>query len=100
MPPTKDEKDAQPAETQPADTPPTEAEQARTGGGQSVEGYTPPDNSAELEAGYAGVKVDPMPNEAYSLEDGPDSPSALDGTIAAASARVDELEASRGEQTV
>lgn len=28
--------------------------------------------------GYTGEKVDPLPNEAYSLESGPDSPSALE----------------------
>lgn len=31
-----------------------------------------------LEQGYAGTKVDPLPNEAYSLESGPDSPLASD----------------------
>lgn len=28
--------------------------------------------------GYFGVKVDPLPNEAYSLESGPDSPTLED----------------------
>lgn len=28
--------------------------------------------------GYHGTKVDPRPNSAYSLESGPDSPSAFD----------------------
>jgi hypothetical protein len=29
-----------------------------------------------LDVGYLGTKVDPRPNEEYSLESGPDSPSA------------------------
>lgn len=33
-------------------------------------------------AGFQGVKVDPFPNEAYSLESGPDSPT-IPQTIAA-----------------
>ena len=32
----------------------------------------------ETEQGYRGVKVDPRPNSDYSLESGPDSPSAVD----------------------
>jgi len=32
----------------------------------------------ETDDGYRGVKVDPLPNSAYSLESGPDSPSAFD----------------------
>ena len=28
--------------------------------------------------GFTGIKVDPRPNEEYSLESGPDSPSAAD----------------------
>ncbi len=32
----------------------------------------------EQEKGYVGVKVDPLPNEAYSLESGPDSPGLLE----------------------
>lgn len=28
--------------------------------------------------GYFGTKVDPLPNEAYSLETGPDSPRAVE----------------------
>jgi hypothetical protein len=33
---------------------------------------------AEHDQGYVGVKVDPRPNSAYSLESGPDSPSAVE----------------------
>ena len=32
----------------------------------------------ETEQGYRGTKVDPRPNSDYSLESGPDSPSAAD----------------------
>lgn len=31
----------------------------------------------ETEQGFVGTKVDPRPNSAYSLESGPDSPSAV-----------------------
>jgi hypothetical protein len=30
----------------------------------------------EQEQGFRGLKVDPLPNSAYSLESGPDSPDA------------------------
>lgn len=32
----------------------------------------------EHEQGFVGTKVDPRPNSDYSLESGPDSPSAVD----------------------
>jgi hypothetical protein len=32
----------------------------------------------EQEQGYRGVKVDPLPNSAHSLESGPDSPTAAE----------------------
>lgn len=32
----------------------------------------------EAEQGFIGVKVDPIPNEEYSLETGPDSPPAVE----------------------
>lgn len=32
----------------------------------------------DLEQGFHGVKVDPLPNEAYSLQTGPDSPRAVE----------------------
>jgi len=32
----------------------------------------------ETEKGYRGVKVDPLPNLAYSIQTGPDSPSGSD----------------------
>lgn len=32
----------------------------------------------EQDKGYFGEKVDPFPNEAYSLESGPDSPTTVD----------------------
>lgn len=35
--------------------------------------------------GFIGTKVDPTPNEEYSLESGPDSPSASEAREAAAS---------------
>lgn len=41
---------------------------------------------AEQEQGYRGAKADPRPNSDYSLESGPDSPSALEQ-------QADELEA-------
>lgn len=31
-----------------------------------------------LDKGYLGTKVDPRPNEEYSLESGPDAPSLAD----------------------
>lgn len=33
---------------------------------------------AEQERGYFGTKVDPRPNSDYSLESGPDAPSAVE----------------------
>ena len=33
---------------------------------------------AEQEQGFFGTKVDPRPNSDYSLESGPDSPSAVE----------------------
>lgn len=50
-------------------------------------------HKAEQDAGYAGTKVDPRDNSEYSLESGPESPSALEASVDAAKARVDELEA-------
>lgn len=32
----------------------------------------------ETEKGYRGVKVDPLPNSAYSIQSGPDSPTLDD----------------------
>jgi hypothetical protein len=32
----------------------------------------------ETDQGYRGVKVDPLPNLAYSIQTGPDSPTGLD----------------------
>lgn len=32
----------------------------------------------ETEQGYRGVKVDPLPNLAYSTQTGPDSPSGIE----------------------
>lgn len=32
----------------------------------------------ETEKGYRGVKVDPLPNDAYSIKTGPDSPTLAD----------------------
>ena len=32
----------------------------------------------ETAQGFAGVEVDPIPNEEYSLQSGPDSPTAAD----------------------
>lgn len=37
-------------------------------------GDAPAKRQAELEQGFAGDKVDPLPNEAHSLESGPDAP--------------------------
>jgi hypothetical protein len=31
----------------------------------------------ETERGYVGAKVDPVPDEEYSLQSGPDSPTAV-----------------------
>lgn len=47
-----------------------------------------------LDEGYIGTKADPRPNSAYSLESGPDSPSAADSAVDVATARIDALEAS------
>ena len=46
------------------------------------------------EQGFIGVKVDPLPNSAHSLESGPDSPSALEQSVAAAEARTEAMKAS------
>lgn len=35
----------------------------------------------EQSKGYVGVKVDPRPNSAYSMESGPDSPPAVDDDV-------------------
>lgn len=44
-----------------------------------------------LPDGIIGQKVDPRPNEEYSLESGPDSPSALDQAADAADLRADAI---------
>lgn len=48
------------------------------------------------DVGYIGTKVDPRPNSDYSLESGPDSPSAFEQAIDAANSRAEELRASAG----
>lgn len=35
----------------------------------------------EQAKGYLGTKVDPRPNNAYSMESGPDSPSAVEDDV-------------------
>ncbi len=40
----------------------------------------------ETEQGFRGQKVDPLPNSEYSLESGPDSPSAAEQAEALAEA--------------
>jgi hypothetical protein len=47
-----------------------------------------------LPDGLIGQKVDPRPNEEYSLESGPESPSALDQAADAAELRVEDVRAS------
>ncbi|RPH36344.1 MAG: hypothetical protein EHM90_02225 [Chloroflexi bacterium] len=32
----------------------------------------------ELEQGFSGTEVDPIPNEAYSVQSGPDSPTVVE----------------------
>jgi hypothetical protein len=64
------------------------------GNPQAVEGYEPPDNSEELEQGFRGLKVDPRDNSEYSLESGPDSPSALEQMADARDAAQADAEAS------
>lgn len=41
---------------------------------------------AETDQGFRGTAVDPIPNEEYSLESGPDSPTAADQRAALAEA--------------
>lgn len=43
----------------------------------------------ETDQGFVGTKVDPVPNEAYTLTTGPDSPSASDARRAALHAELD-----------
>lgn len=64
---------------------------------QAAEGYTPPDDSEALEQGFRGTKIDPRPNEEYSLETGPESPSALEQNADALRAQADAVEASGAE---
>jgi hypothetical protein len=45
------------------------------------------------EQGFIGTKVDPRDNEEYSLQSGPDSPSAAEQNITALRARADAAEA-------
>lgn len=61
---------------------------------QAVKGYTPPDISDVLAQGYIGEKADPRDNSEYSLESGPDSPSALEQNVDAAKAAAANAEAS------
>lgn len=49
-----------------------------------------------LPDGFIGEKVDPRPNEAYSLESGPDSPSPLEQAADVAERRVQDVRASAG----
>lgn len=43
----------------------------------------------ETEQGFRGTKVDPLPNEAYSLESGPDSPTPAEQRAALAEAEAE-----------
>jgi hypothetical protein len=45
------------------------------------------------EQGFLGQKTDPRPNSAYSLESGPDSPSAAEATLDGLRAQTETLEA-------
>ncbi len=56
-------------------------------------GDAPERGAAELEQGYAGDKVDPIANEAYSLETGPDAPVVVTAPARAAVAGEDPDEA-------
>lgn len=84
------------------DVPPEDGDPGPTAGGADaqraaadVEGALPSDEDAQralgTDRGFTGEKVDPRPNEEYSLESGPDSPTALEGMQAAAEQRVDDL---------
>jgi hypothetical protein len=64
--------------------------------GETTEGPT----SADLgqDEGYIGQKVDPRPNEDYSLEGGPDSPSAAEVNADVAQQRAEDQEAQAGNE--
>lgn len=65
----------------------TRIDQHRRGTGEFV------DSEEEIQKrGFHGEKVDPLPNEAYSLESGPDAPSAAESVAQGLRARVDELD--------
>lgn len=52
-----------------------------------------PVDTSIVEQGYRGVKADPRPNSDYSLESGPDSPSAAEQRADALRAQADQLTA-------
>lgn len=52
---------------------------------------------AAEEKGYFGETHSPFDNKEFSLESGPDSPSALDQEIAVHEARIEALKGSRGD---
>lgn len=66
------------------------AKAAEDGGAAEVQSKA----DAELEQGFSGTKVDPRPNEDYSLESGPDSPNAAEVALDTLDARKAALEAS------
>lgn len=49
------------------------------------------------EQGFLGDKVDPLPNEAHSLESGPDAPTAAEQRAALAEADVNASSSSSSE---
>lgn len=54
------------------------AERKKKDAGDAGEAEVQATADAEVDQGFAGTKVDPRDNEEYSLESGPDSPSAAE----------------------
>ena len=50
------------------------------------------------EKGYIGSTPDPFPNEAYSLQSGPDSPTIVEQQAAILDARTQDAKASAGQE--
>jgi hypothetical protein len=62
------------AETKKSSAKDAQAEEVKAAGAVEVQERV----DKEQEQGYAGEVVDPIPNKEYSLQSGPDSPTAAD----------------------
>lgn len=77
-----------PTDEEPAEPDETAVDEDEVEPQPQVEGSPTPEDLG-VDKGYIGDKVDPLPNEAHSLESGPDAPSATEQDAALRAARVE-----------